>query len=757
MYGELWKLCAGPVVDVPQAEERVFYFPQGHMEQLEASTQQDLNAVKPTKPLFDLPPKILCRVMDVRLQAEKDTDEVYAQIMLMPEGTVDEPVSPDPSPPESQRPKVHFFSKVLTASDTSTHGGFSVLRKHATECLPPLDMTQQTPTQELVAEDVHGYQWKFKHIFRADTTLITSLLLFSDVILAFMWATSASLRFNPVHRSEYPEMYAAKPKQDFPKLDVFICTADPYKEPPMMVVNTALSAMAYDYPSDKISVYVSDDGGSSLTLFALMEAAKFSKRWLPYCKNNNIQDRSPEVYFSSKSHTWNDEADDNLKLRVSGVMTNSPVILTLDCDMYSNDPTTPVRALCYLTDPKIKSGLGFVQFPQKFQGVSKNDIYACEYKRLFDINMIGFDGLMGPNHVGTGCFFNRRVFYGPPSNMISAEIDELNPSRIADKSIEAKDVLGLAHKVAGCSYEYNTNWGSKMGFRYGSLVEDYYTGYMLHCEGWRSVFCSPKRAAFCGDVPKSLIDVVSQQKRWAIGLLEISISRYSPLTYGVKSMGLLVGVGYCQYAFWAFWSIPLIVYGVLPQLALLYGVSVFPKSSDPWFWLYISLFLGAYGQDLLDFVLEGGTYGGWWNDQRMWMIRGFTSFFFGSIEFTLKTLNLSTHGFNLTSKANGDDEQGKRYEKEIFDFGPPSSMFLPLTAAAIVNFFAFVWGTYGFFIWGERLVLELMLVSFAAVNCLPVYEAMMLRKDAGKLPKRVSLSAGILTFALIVSGYLFLK
>ena len=51
---------------------------------------------------------------------------------------VDEPVSPDPSPPESQRPKVHSFSKVLTASDTSTHGGFSVLRKHATECLPPL-------------------------------------------------------------------------------------------------------------------------------------------------------------------------------------------------------------------------------------------------------------------------------------------------------------------------------------------------------------------------------------------------------------------------------------------------------------------------------------------------------------------------------------------------------------------------------------------------------------------------------------------
>ena len=49
-----------------------------------------------------------------------------------------EPKSMDPCPPEPPRPVVHSFCKVLTASDTSTHGGFSVLRKHATECLPPL-------------------------------------------------------------------------------------------------------------------------------------------------------------------------------------------------------------------------------------------------------------------------------------------------------------------------------------------------------------------------------------------------------------------------------------------------------------------------------------------------------------------------------------------------------------------------------------------------------------------------------------------
>lgn len=49
-----------------------------------------------------------------------------------------EPTSPDPALPETPKPAVHSFCKILTASDTSTHGGFSVLRKHATECLPPL-------------------------------------------------------------------------------------------------------------------------------------------------------------------------------------------------------------------------------------------------------------------------------------------------------------------------------------------------------------------------------------------------------------------------------------------------------------------------------------------------------------------------------------------------------------------------------------------------------------------------------------------
>lgn len=87
---------------------------------------------------------------------------------------------------------------------------------------------------------------------------------------------------------------------------MFICTTDPDKEPPMSVVNSVLSVMAYDYPVGKISVYISDDGGSALTLFALTAAAKFARHWVPFCKKNDVVKRNPEAFFASTDNEfWN--------------------------------------------------------------------------------------------------------------------------------------------------------------------------------------------------------------------------------------------------------------------------------------------------------------------------------------------------------------------------------------------------------------------------------------------------------------------
>ncbi|KAF8648651.1 hypothetical protein HU200_064699 [Digitaria exilis] len=165
LYPELWRACAGPLVNVPKPGDLVFYFPQGHIEQVEASMNQ---VAQNQMRVYDLPSKLLCRVLNVELKAETETDEVFAQIMLMPEPEQNEVPAEKASSgsPATPRPAVRSFCKTLTASDTSTHGGFSVLRRHADECLPPLDMTQSPPTQELVAKDLHGMEWRFRHIFR---------------------------------------------------------------------------------------------------------------------------------------------------------------------------------------------------------------------------------------------------------------------------------------------------------------------------------------------------------------------------------------------------------------------------------------------------------------------------------------------------------------------------------------------------------------------------------------------------------------
>nr|QDX18295.1 auxin response factor 11-like isoform X1 [Cymbidium sinense] len=204
LYEELWRACAGPLVEIPRVGERVYYFSQGHMEQLEASTNQEVDQ---RIPLFNLPcgrSKILCRVLNVELRAEHETDEVYAQITLLPDADQSELNTPDPCLPEPKRPVVNSFSKILTASDTSTHGGFSVLRRHANECLPPLDMLQPTPTQELCAKDLHGYEWRFKHIFRGQprrhllttgwSTFVTSKRLVSGDAFVFLRGENGELR-----------------------------------------------------------------------------------------------------------------------------------------------------------------------------------------------------------------------------------------------------------------------------------------------------------------------------------------------------------------------------------------------------------------------------------------------------------------------------------------------------------------------------------------------------------------------------------
>jgi hypothetical protein len=75
---------------------------------------------------------------------------------------------------------------------------------------------------------------------------------------------------------------------------------DPAKEPPLVTANVILSILGVDYPVDKVSCYLSDDGASMLTFDALSETSEFARKWVPFCKKFSIEPRAPEMYFCQK-------------------------------------------------------------------------------------------------------------------------------------------------------------------------------------------------------------------------------------------------------------------------------------------------------------------------------------------------------------------------------------------------------------------------------------------------------------------------
>uniref|UniRef100_A0A453SWW1 Auxin response factor n=1 Tax=Aegilops tauschii subsp. strangulata TaxID=200361 RepID=A0A453SWW1_AEGTS len=165
LNSELWHACAGPLVSLPAVGSRVVYFPQGHSEQVAASTNKEIESQIPNYP--NLPPQLICQLHNVTMHADAETDEVYAQMTLQPLNPQElkDPYLPAELGTANKQP-TNYFCKTLTASDTSTHGGFSVPRRAAEKVFPPLDFTMQPPAQELFAKDLHGNEWKFRHIFR---------------------------------------------------------------------------------------------------------------------------------------------------------------------------------------------------------------------------------------------------------------------------------------------------------------------------------------------------------------------------------------------------------------------------------------------------------------------------------------------------------------------------------------------------------------------------------------------------------------
>ncbi|CAN8232009.1 unnamed protein product [Cochlearia groenlandica] len=637
-------------------------------------------------------------------------------------------------------------------------------------------------------------------ISQNDTVWIVAL--FCESVFTFVWLIITCIKWTPVEDKPYPNRLDER-IHDLPSVDMFIPTADPVREPPLMIANTMLSMLSVNYPANKLACYVSDDGCSPLTYFSLKETSKFAKIWVPFCKKHNVRVRAPFRYFlkplvgtnnSEFSKDWammkreyeklclkiedakedshlldgdsdfedfsNTKRNDhstivkviwdnkggvgeegevphivyisrekrpnylhhyktgamNFLLRVSGLMTNAPYMLNVDCDMYVNEPNVLRQAMCvFLQNTKDhQNHCAFVQFPQEFY-----DSYTKEFSVAQSYLGRGVAGIQGPIYCGSGCFHTRRVMYGLSSDDLEddgslssdATTMKYGSSKEMVKSvanalqrkpnpqnITLANFIEAAKQVGHCLYEYQTSWG-KLGWLYDSVAEDINTSIGIHLRGWTSSYISPNPPAFLGSTPSVGLETIVQQQRWATGSIEVLFNKQSPfIGFFRRKIRFRQRLAYL-WVLMCLRSIPELIYCLLPAYCLLNNFALYPKG------LCLSITITLVGMHCLYTLWQTMSLGfsikSWYVTQSHYRILATSSWLFSVCDIILKLFGISKVGFVIAKKTmpqtklmnecgpslGKDDGPNSDFGKFEFD---SSSYFIPGTFIMLVNLAALV-------------------------------------------------------------------
>ncbi|CAN1268160.1 Cellulose synthase A catalytic subunit 6 [UDP-forming] [Linum perenne] len=283
------------------------------------------------------------------------------------------------------------------------------------------------------------------------------------------------------------------------------------------------------------------------------------------------------------------------------------------------------------------------------------------------------------------------------------------------RGANSASLLKEAIHVISCGYEDKTEWGKEVGWIYGSVTEDILTGFKMHCHGWRSVYCIPRRPAFKGSAPINLSDRLNQVLRWALGSVEILLSRHCPIWYGYGcGLKWLERFSYINSVVYPLTSIPLIVYCTLPAVCLLTGKFIVPSISNYASILFMALFISIAATSIIE--MQWGKVGihDWWRNEQFWGL--------------LKVLAGVNTNFTVTSKTG--DEGGDFAELYLFKW---TSLLVAPTTLLILNIIGIAVGVSdainnGYESWGP-LFGRLFFALWVILHLYPFLKGLMGRQD----------------------------
>lgn len=361
-------------------------------------------------------------------------------------------------------------------------------------------------------------------IWRTSETLIyENLFDFSGTILIYLAEVYAlTVHFLGVFVNIWPQETKVMPLPEetsqYPSVDILIPV---YNEPLDLIKTTAIAAFNIDYPRDRRTVHILDDGA---TLAKRNDPKTSQTAWAQHYALRQMAAALGASYITRET---------NVRAKAGNLShalhhTTSDLILVLDCDHVPAKDILKNTVGWFIKDPK----LAFIQTPHFFINPTPLEKNMEALRDAPSESELFYRS----SHPGLD-FWNASFFCGSAGILRRRCLEEIG------------------------------------GFAGETITEDCETAYTLHCRGYNSVYIA--RPMVCGLSPETFDDFIRQRSRWAQGMTQIMILKNPLLAKGLK---LYQRLCYLNNGLYWFFGISRCVFLVAPAAFLLLGLHVFYAS-----------------------------------------------------------------------------------------------------------------------------------------------------------------------------------
>ncbi|VVT14764.1 UDP-forming cellulose synthase catalytic subunit [Rhizobium sp. EC-SD404] len=307
---------------------------------------------------------------------------------------------------------------------------------------------------------------------------------------------------------------------DLPSVDVFIPS---YNEDPVLLADTIAAAMALDYPADRLTVWLLDDGGTDQK----RNSENVIEAQVAEARRTNLQKLCAELGARYLTRARNEHAK-------AGNLNNGLDHSTSDLIAVFDADHAPARSFLretvgYFNEDK---RLFLVQTPHFFLNPDP-----------LERNLKTFEKMPSENE----------MFYG----VIQRGLDKWNAAFFCGSAaVLRREALQESNGFSGIS-----------------ITEDCETAIELHSRGWNSVYVD--KPLIAGLQPATFASFIGQRSRWAQGMMQILRFRFPLLKRGLSFPQRL-----CYMSSTLFWLFPFprTVFLFAPLFYLFLDLQIFTAS-----------------------------------------------------------------------------------------------------------------------------------------------------------------------------------